>query len=427
MGNVKKSVAKRTHHRRQYDIKVNKRQMQTHACKVDSSKALDTDLVVMESNMTEFGKQDTSSSSENYLTHVVDADIRPVHNQMPFVEIDSNTTPDSTNMSHKGGEIDQDAEQYQTYKELYDSIKKTRIQTKDHNDSLIAQVNSKTVEKADLKAQIQEKIFANAALKNELRKLKGNNVNTNFAKPSILGKPVLQPLRNQSVVRQPIAFRSERPKFSKKGSSRNSSKESYWSNDMAHKYYLKNCIFNANHDDCITKFLKEVNSRAKVQSPKFRNNIYLAKRIPNVNKPERRFSKGYMFSLNKSSVVHEKPNTPRSCLRCKLTGRIFKIAGLRWIPTGKMFIDSTANVDIEPPNGSNDDNTNPYECDQTFNVSAVFRLYTSSLPNMACKKSLNLLEKGLLVWGEAKTTSKGVYRDRLQIADMDRMTFSFSV
>ncbi|GJW96619.1 integrase, catalytic region, zinc finger, CCHC-type containing protein [Tanacetum coccineum] len=38
----------------------------------------------------------------------------------------------------------------QTYKELCDSIKR-RIQTKDHNDSLIAQVNSKTVENADLK------------------------------------------------------------------------------------------------------------------------------------------------------------------------------------------------------------------------------------------------------------------------------------
>ncbi|GJZ20814.1 retrovirus-related pol polyprotein from transposon TNT 1-94 [Tanacetum coccineum] len=36
-----------------------------------------------------------------------------------------------------------------------------------------------------------------------------------FAKPSILGKPVLQPHRNQSVVRQPTAFKSERPKISK--------------------------------------------------------------------------------------------------------------------------------------------------------------------------------------------------------------------
>ncbi|GKA79475.1 hypothetical protein Tco_0786071 [Tanacetum coccineum] len=50
-----------------------------------------------------------------------------------------------------------DACNYILTKNLYDSIKKTRIQTKDHNDSLIAQVNSKTVENADLKAQIQEK------------------------------------------------------------------------------------------------------------------------------------------------------------------------------------------------------------------------------------------------------------------------------
>ncbi|GJR65166.1 hypothetical protein Tco_0011231 [Tanacetum coccineum] len=130
------------------------------------------------------------------------------------------------------------------------------------------------------------------------------------------------------------------------------------------------CVFNANHNYCITKFLKEVNSRAKVQSPRFRNNIKPAKRIPNVNKLERRISKGYRFSPNKSFAVHEKPKTPRSCLRWKPTGRIFKIASLRWIPTGKMFTDSTTKVDSEPPNGLNDDITNPYEWDQTLNASA---------------------------------------------------------
>ncbi|GKB44675.1 hypothetical protein Tco_0889617 [Tanacetum coccineum] len=41
-----------------------------------------------------------------------------------------------------------------------------------------------------------------------------------------------------------------------------------------------------------------------------------------------------------------------------------------WIPTGKVFIDSTTKVDSEPPNGSNDDITNPYECNQTLYVSA---------------------------------------------------------
>ncbi|GKA43724.1 hypothetical protein Tco_0736448 [Tanacetum coccineum] len=378
-------------------------------------------------------KQDTSSSSGNYLTHVVDADIIPVNDKMPFAEvqltaqhnvlaneqqhmeqsepiydtymlekIDSNTTLDSTNMCHMGGEIFQDAEQYQqkdasfqsnkpgknqnapkfceffeindlkaqlqakttliwnlknqiksvkeasneakvkndiyTYKELYDSIKKTRVQNKDNSDSLISQINQKSVKNADLKAQIQEKVFANAALKNELRKLKGNSVDTKFVKASILWKPPLQPSRNHSVVRQPNAFKSERPRISKP----------------------------------------------------------------------------------------------------------------RWVPTGKIFTDSTTKVNSEPSNGSNDDITNPYECDQTLNVSAETRgsrksnvmnrnkwrlqttlqapllkekksvrfsalylqkkrnllLYTSSLLNASCKKSMNLLKKGLLVWGEAKTTSK---------------------
>nr|GEY83718.1 hypothetical protein [Tanacetum cinerariifolium] len=94
------------------------------------------------------------------------------------------------------------------YKDLYDSIKITRAKTIEQTTFLITQ-------NANLKAQIQEKVFAIAALKNELRKLKGNSVDTKFTKPPVLGKPILQPLRNQSVVRQPTVFKSERPKISK--------------------------------------------------------------------------------------------------------------------------------------------------------------------------------------------------------------------
>ncbi|GJU44324.1 hypothetical protein Tco_1201590 [Tanacetum coccineum] len=88
------------------------------------------------------------------------------------------------------------------------------------------------------------------------------------------------------------------------------------------------------------------------------------------NKPGRQNGIGQRFSLNKSSIMHEKPHTPRSCLRWKPMGRIFKTVSLRWIPTGKVFIDSTTKVDSKPPNGSNDDITNPYECNQTLYVSA---------------------------------------------------------
>ncbi|GJR32038.1 hypothetical protein Tco_1108270 [Tanacetum coccineum] len=71
------------------------------------------------------------------------------------------------------------------YKDQFDSIKKTRVQSKEHCASLIAQINEKSVENSDLNAQLQEKVFAIAALKNELRKLKGENVvDTAVSKPS---------------------------------------------------------------------------------------------------------------------------------------------------------------------------------------------------------------------------------------------------
>nr|GEZ35258.1 retrovirus-related Pol polyprotein from transposon TNT 1-94 [Tanacetum cinerariifolium] len=104
------------------------------------------------------------------------------------------------------------------------------------------------------------------------------------------------------------------------------------------KYFVfstcQKCVFSANHDSSVTKFLKEVNSRAK------------------------------------TSIVQKKTMTPRSCLRWKPTGKIFKTVGLRWVPTGKIFTSSTTKVNSEPMNGSNADITNQYECDQTLDVSA---------------------------------------------------------
>ncbi|GJU21432.1 integrase, catalytic region, zinc finger, CCHC-type containing protein [Tanacetum coccineum] len=62
------------------------------------------------------------------------------------------------------------------YKDQFDSIKMTRALSKEHSDSLIAQLNSKSMENADLKGQIQEKVFVITALQNELRRLKGKNM-----------------------------------------------------------------------------------------------------------------------------------------------------------------------------------------------------------------------------------------------------------
>ncbi|GJZ62367.1 hypothetical protein Tco_0618504 [Tanacetum coccineum] len=345
-------------------------------------------FVVTESNNTE-SERHVYSSRSGKDTHAEDADINSANDKQPMAEVeltaehnilaneqqhyeqsesiydtyllekvDRNTTPNSTDMSHRGGEIDQNAVKFQvscplldpsfdnmttefsnqslesenislkktvaqlqkdfsrmeahcvnielkyqnqalkdrqhdqilnetkneklhkenehlkqTYKDLYDSIKKTRVQTKYFNDSLIAQVNSKTVENADLKAQIQEKVFADVALKNELRKLKGNSVDTKFAKPSILETRLY------------------------------------------------------NHP--------ETNQLLDSQMP-----------------------------LNLNDLTFQNHGEiPQS---------------LRWVLTGKIFNSSTTKVDYEPSNGSNEDITNPYKCDQTLNVCAGTRAKPSS-------------------------------------------------
>ncbi|GJW55366.1 hypothetical protein Tco_0099451, partial [Tanacetum coccineum] len=63
-----------------------------------------------------------------------------------------------------------------TYKQLYDSIKPKRVQSKEQCDALIKQVNIKSGEISDLNAKLQEQGLVIAALKNELRKLKGKAI-----------------------------------------------------------------------------------------------------------------------------------------------------------------------------------------------------------------------------------------------------------
>ncbi|GJR17460.1 hypothetical protein Tco_0965987 [Tanacetum coccineum] len=172
----------------------------------------------------------------------------------------------------------------------------------------------------------------------------------------------------------------------------------YSSNDIVHNHYLEEakkktqehsrnsrnfsdskhfvcstcqkCVFNANHDSCVTKFLKEVNSRAKVPSNKTTNRNKPVEQIRVATKPNRQIPIGHRFSIKRTSTVHEKTTSPRSCLRWQPTGRILKTVCLRWVPTGKIFTSSTTKVDSEPPNGSKEDITNQCESEQALDVSA---------------------------------------------------------
>nr|GEW28346.1 hypothetical protein [Tanacetum cinerariifolium] len=380
MGNVKKFVAKRAHHQRQYERRVNNRQMQMQKSKINLgsaldvvlSQALDADFVVMESNRTESGMHDTSSSSGNYITLVVDENIRRVNDQVPFAEVqltaqhnvlaneqqhtdqskpiydtyllkkvDSNTSPGSTNISHRRGEIDQDVE--------HDQVKSPLL-------------------KAEF---LKTKYMAEKEVYNEL------------------SNRFLQPEKHYFSLEISIQQKEESFQTNKPSHSRNSS------SILDFKHFIcstcQKCVFNANHDDCITKFMKKVNSRTEVQSSRTKNINKPIKPKSHTQKPDRQISIGQRFSLNKSSDVCEKPNTPRSCLRWIPTGRIFKTAGLRWIPTGNMFADSTTKVDSKPLNGSNEDITNPYECKESLDVSA-------GTLNLSAGTSVNPKKKRLREW-----------------------------
>nr|GEW08540.1 hypothetical protein [Tanacetum cinerariifolium] len=427
-----------------------------------------------ESSETELEVQDDSSRSGTD-TDVDDTDIRPIYNEEPMTKVQLTAKcnifaigqqhTEQLEISHEGqhgqilnetsnkAKIKKEIDVLETmnieleysvakllkenktlkkhYKDLYDFIRITRSKTIEQKTFLLAN-------NADLKAQIQEKVFAIAALKNDLRKLKGNSLDTKFSKTSVLEKLVLQSLRNQSVVRQVNAFKSERPQISKpwfasqvdvnnnlsrpltqyylpkikefafskpdhmiaSSESRNSSKNMprFSSNDMVHNHYLDEakkktqeryrnskisvmpfarfqsiangskpkptstnhstssfpvskssyvtiavvpianhskssssfsdskhlvcstchkCVFNANHDACITTFLKQVNSRATIQSNKTRNSNKPVEQKSHTQKPSRKIFKEHRFSPNKTSAVYEK-TSPRSDLRGKL-------------------------------------------------------------------------------------------------------------
>ncbi|GJZ75561.1 hypothetical protein Tco_0640026 [Tanacetum coccineum] len=310
----------------------------------------------------------------------------------------------------------------------------------------------------DLKAQLQDKNIAISELKKLIKKIKGKGVDTNFEKQSILGKPPLQPIRNQPVVRQPTAYKSERSQLTRHriasqvgvshdltkpvtlhswpqvrkssfakpydtnapGPSRNSlkhvsfqsSRESVGSNDMVHNYYIeeakkkaqlqkdkalntkpsmqqsarlpnttngnklkprifnqqlsnwppsmssrvsnrtvniaepprnqktflkskdlacptcKNCIYSANHDEFILKYLSKVHSHASAQKKDAQSHKITKRYMPvekkcYSKKHDRQISIVQKFSPNKSFNVYLKTTPLRS--------------GLTWKPTCKIF------------------------------------------------------------------------------------------
>nr|GEV32522.1 hypothetical protein [Tanacetum cinerariifolium] len=323
-------------------------------------KQLDKDEFQEDGSMTAFWGgiesevQDDNSRLGND-TDADDADIRPIYDKEPMATVQLTT---ESNIFAIG-------QQHTEQPEIINEEQPT---------SLLANNGA-------LKAQILEMVFVIAALKNDLRKLKGNSIDTKFANTSVLGKPVVQPLRNQSVVRQLITQhylpKKSESNFAKpdhmiaSSSSRNSSKNMprFSSNDMVHNHYLDEAKKKTQERDrkAKTSVMTPVRfqSTADDSKPKPRSTNHSSRSLPMsksscvtitaMPKADHSKSPRHMFFPNKTSVVYEKIS-PRS--------------DLRWKPTGKLFDSCTSNVESEPPHGSNIDISKIHECKQTLDLSA---------------------------------------------------------
>ncbi|GKA94228.1 hypothetical protein Tco_0816214, partial [Tanacetum coccineum] len=293
---------------------------------------------VLKTHKTKSDQQDTSSKSGND-ANIKDADIRPVNDQVPFAELGSLFV-----VFAKPHHVIAPGSSRNSSKESYGSNDMA------HNYYL-EEAKKKTQDKnRNLKPREMPSARTHHSPNTCTPKPRSNNQTSRNWPASKSSEETLKAVQKADHSRNPSSFSDS-------------------------KHFVcstcQKCVFNANHDACITKFLKEVNSRVKVQSPKTRNSNKPVEPKIHTQKPGKQIVTGHRFSPNKSSAVHEKTNTPRSCLRWIPTGRIFNTVGLRWVPTGKIFTSSTTKVDCEPPNGSNENITNPYKCDQTLNVRAV--------------------------------------------------------
>ncbi|GJU14107.1 retrovirus-related pol polyprotein from transposon TNT 1-94 [Tanacetum coccineum] len=102
------------------------------------------------------------------------------------------------------------------------------------------------VEIQDLKAQLQDKNMAISELKKLVEKCKGKSVDTKFDKPSVVRQPNAQRIPKPSVLGKQILQRKSRT-----------------SNVNVVCATCGKCVFNSNHDACVSKFLNNVNARTK--------------------------------------------------------------------------------------------------------------------------------------------------------------------
>nr|GEX63842.1 hypothetical protein [Tanacetum cinerariifolium] len=320
---VKKSIDERVHLKREYYSWVNERQMQTTEEKVDTSKALDASSVDAECSRTESKEQDRSSSSGNDAHD--DADIRPIYNEEPMVEVQMTAEINvfAIRQQHtEQPEFNNEEEVVQNTKECHDKWKPMSQQHR--NQSVVRQPTafkserpriskprcdsqvdvhnnlSKPVtthylskEREDASAKPHHMIASSnsrISLKNMTRFSSNDMVYNHYQEEA--KKKTQECSRNS----EPSLMSSARSKSIANGSKpmprRNTQTSRIWP-ATKNSFVMKKTVpiaeypRNSRNDSCVTKFLKEVNSRVKVPSNKTPKRNKPVKEIGVPNKQER--------------------------------------------------------------------------------------------------------------------------------------------
>nr|GFC26144.1 hypothetical protein [Tanacetum cinerariifolium] len=123
----------------------------THALGIDIVNIVEKDTVILKlkEKIKSFSADDKERKEESKVEDI----------ETQNLELDHRVTKLTTENNHLK----------QTYKQLFDSIKSSRIQSKEQCDDLINKVNLKSVEVADLNASLQEKVLVITSLKEQLK------------------------------------------------------------------------------------------------------------------------------------------------------------------------------------------------------------------------------------------------------------------
>nr|GEX37859.1 hypothetical protein [Tanacetum cinerariifolium] len=211
----------------------------------------------------------------------------------------------------------------QTYKQLYDSIKSSRVRSKEQCDDLIKQVNIKSAENSDLNASLQEKALVITALKDTLSKLKekavvDEAVTLHPIDPKLLRidvAPLAPKLQNNRTTHYDYLKHAQEETATHREIVKNERLLNPLDTSLDYTYIASipklklnvdsdlrcatcnGCLFSDNHDSCVLEFINSVNARVKLKSAK----------------------------------------KPLNSKIWKPTGKVFTTIGHKWRPTGRIL------------------------------------------------------------------------------------------